>query len=120
MSTKRKTKVYDVNLFVRLMKYIKPYKLVFTLTMLFVIELAVFGALRPYVLQQAIDNHIALRECDGFMYYVIVMIVLLFLEVLSQLLFIDYAGWLGQSVVKDIRVKLFKYIMSFKMKYFEN
>lgn len=120
MSTKRKTKVYDVNLFVRLMKYIKPYKLVFTLTMLFVIGLAVFGALRPYVLQQAIDNHIALREYDGFMYYVIVMIVLLFLEVLSQLLFIYYAGWLGQSVVKDIRVKLFKHIMSFKMKYFDN
>lgn len=120
MSGKKKTKVYDVNLFKRLMQYIKPYKLVFTLTLLFVIGLAVFGAMRPYVLQQAIDNHIELREYDGFMYYIILMIALLILEVVCQLLFIYYSSWLGQSVVKDIRVKLFKHIMSFKMKYFDN
>lgn len=120
MSAKKKTKVYDVNLFKRLMQYIKPYKLVFTLTLIFVIGLAIFGAMRPYVLQQAIDKHIELREYEGFMYYVIIMIVLLVLEVLCQLLFIYYSSWLGQSVVKDIRVKLFKHIMSFKMKYFDN
>ena len=120
MSAKKKTKVYDVNLFKRLMQYIKPYKLVFTLTLIFVIGLAIFGAIRPYVLQQAIDKHIELREYEGFMYYVIIMIVLLVLEVLCQLLFIYYSSWLGQSVVKDIRVKLFKHIMSFKMKYFDN
>ena len=120
MSAKRKAKVYDVNLFNRLMQYIKPYKLVFTLTMIFVIGLAVFGAMRPYVLQQAIDKHIELRAYDGFMYYIIIMIALLVLEVVCQLLFIYYSSWLGQSVVKDIRVKLFKHIMSFKMKYFDN
>lgn len=120
MSAKKTTKVYDVNLFVRLTAYIKPYKLVFALTLLFVIGLAVFGALRPYVLQQAIDNHIELRQYDGFMWYVILMMVLLILEVLCQLLFIYYASWLGQSVVKDIRVKLFEHIMDFKMKYFDN
>ena len=120
MSAKKKTNVYDVNLFKRLMQYIKPYKLVFTLTLIFVIGLAIFGAMRPYVLQQAIDKHIELREYEGFMYYIIVMIILLVLEVSSQLLFIYYSSWLGQSVVKDIRVKLFRHIMSFKMKYFDN
>lgn len=120
MSAKKKAKVYDVNLFNRLMQYIKPYKLVFTLTLIFVIGLAVFGAMRPYVLQQAIDKHIELQKYDGFMYYIIIMIALLVLEVVCQLLFIYYSSWLGQSVVKDIRVKLFKHIMSFKMKYFDN
>lgn len=120
MSGKKKTIVYDVNLFKRLMQYIKPYKLVFGLTLSFVIGLAVFGALRPYVLQQAIDKHIELQQYEGFMFYIILMIVLLFLEVLCQLFFIYNASWLGQSVVKDIRVKLFKHIMSFRMKYFDN
>lgn len=120
MSATTKTKIYNVNLFVRLIKYIKPYKAVFALTLLFVIGLAIFGALRPYVLQQAIDRHIELRVYEGFIGYVILMIVLLMLEVLSQLFFIYYATWLGQSVVKDIRIKLFKHIMSFKMKYFDN
>lgn len=120
MSAKRKSKVYDVNLFKRLMQYIKPYKLVFALTLFFVTGLAAFGALRPYVLQQAIDNQIEVQQYDGFMFYIIIMIVLLLLEVICQLLFIYNASWLGQSVVKDIRVKLFKHIMSFRMKYFDN
>ncbi|WP_027125246.1 ABC transporter ATP-binding protein [Gelidibacter mesophilus] len=120
MTSKKKTKVYDVSLFRRLMQYIKPYKLVFAWTLFFVIGLAIFGALRPYVLQQAIDNHIESRQYEGFMFYIIIMIALLVLEVVSQLLFIYYASWLGQSVVKDIRVKLFRHILSFKMKYFDN
>ncbi|MCL8008362.1 ABC transporter ATP-binding protein/permease [Gelidibacter japonicus] len=120
MSAKRKSKVYDVNLFKRLMQYIKPYKLVFALTLFFVTGLAAFGALRPYVLQQAIDNQIEVQQYDGFIFYIIIMIVLLLLEVICQLLFIYNASWLGQSVVKDIRVKLFKHIMSFRMKYFDN
>ncbi|RXJ45559.1 ABC transporter ATP-binding protein [Gelidibacter gilvus] len=120
MSAKKKTIVYDVSLFKRLMQYIKPYKLVFAMTLLFVTGLAIFGALRPYVLQQAIDNQIEVQKYDGFMYYIIIMIVLLLLEVICQLLFIYNSSWLGQSVVKDIRVKLFKHIMSFRMKYFDN
>lgn len=112
--------IYDVSLFKRLMQYIAPYKLVFYSTLGFVLGLAIFGVWRPKILQQAIDNKIALQEYDGFMYYIIIMVVLLVLEVVCNLLFIYYATWLGQTVVKDIRIKLFKHIMSFKMKYFDN
>lgn len=112
--------IYDVSLFKRLMQYIAPYKLVFYSTLGFVIGLAVFGVLRPKVLQEAIDTKIAVQEYDGFMFYIILMVVLLLLEVICNLLFIYYATWLGQSVVKDVRVKLFKHIMDFKMKYFDN
>lgn len=119
MDNKEK-KVFDISLFKRLLQYIKPYKLVFFSTLIYVIGLAIFGALRPYVLQQAIDEHVALKNYNGFMYFIIIMLVLLILEVVCQLLFIYYASWLGQSVVKDIRVKLYKHMLSFKMKYFDN
>ncbi len=112
--------IYDVSLFRRLMQHIRPYKLVFYGTLAFVLGLAIFGVLRPKVLQVAIDTKIALKEYDGFMYFIILMVVLLILEVVCNLFFIYYATWLGQTVVKDIRIKLFKHIMSFKMKYFDN
>jgi len=118
--SKKGTKVFDVTLFKRLLKFINPYKMVFFSTLLFVIGLSVFGVFRPKVLQLAIDTKIAPQEYDGFLYYIIIMVVLLVLEVVSQLLFIYYASWLGQSVVKDIRVKLFKHMLSFKMKYYNN
>ena len=47
------------------------------------------------------------------------MIGVLLLEVLFQFSFIYYANWLGQHVIRDIRVKLFKLMLSFKMKYFD-
>jgi subfamily B ATP-binding cassette protein MsbA len=117
--SKTKKSVFDLSLFKRLLTFINPYKLVFYSTLLAVIGLAIFGALRPVVLQQAIDNNIAKQEPSGFLMYIIAMLVLLILEVTTQLLFIYYATWLGQSVVRDIRVKLFKHILGFKMKYFD-
>ena len=114
------TKVYNVTLFKRLLQYIRPYKLVFYSTLFFVIGLAVFGAIRPKVVQVAIDTKIAVHDYNGFMFYIAIMVLLLVLEVICQLLFIYYASWLGLTVVKDIRVKLFKHMLSFKMKYYDN
>lgn len=112
-------KIFDGSLFKRLLYYIQPYKSVFVISLLCVIGLALFGAYRPYVLRDAIDIKIANKEYDGFVLYMVIMFALLILEVISQLLFIYYASWLGQSVVKDIRVKLFRHMLRFKMTYFD-
>jgi ABC-type multidrug transport system fused ATPase/permease subunit len=118
MAEKEK-KIFDVALFRRLLDYITPYKGIFILSLVCVVGLALFGALRPYVLKEAIDTQIALKQLDGFVVYIVIMLVLLVLEVVSQLLFIYYASWLGQSVVRDIRVKLFKHMLKFRMTYFD-
>lgn len=112
--------VFDTMLFKRLLHFVKPYKLVFVASLLLVIGLAIFGAARPYVLQIAIDEQVAQKKYTGFVLLVVVMIALLVLEVVCNLFFIYYASWLGQTVVKDIRIKLFEHMMSFKMKYFNN
>ncbi len=120
MSEKRKEPIFDVTLFKRLLHYIKPYKVVFFGIFLAVIIISLASAIRPYVLQQAIDNNIVKREFEGFLPYVFLMIGLLMVEAIFQLLFIFYAAWLGQSVVKDVRVKLFDRMLRFKMKYYDN
>ncbi|MCK0177855.1 ABC transporter ATP-binding protein/permease [Flavobacteriaceae bacterium S0862] len=117
---KNKENVFDTKLFRRLLFYIKPYRWVFVLSLITVVGLAIFGALRPKVLQLAIDENITNQELEGFLPYIIAMLVLLVLEVSSNLLFIYYAGWLGQSVVRDVRIKLFRHILNFKMKYYDN
>ncbi|WP_298896923.1 ABC transporter ATP-binding protein [uncultured Psychroserpens sp.] len=116
----KKTKAFDLTLFKRLLQYIKPYKLVFFGSLLCVIGLALFGVARPLVLQKAIDDYVVIKAYDGFLFWILVMLGLLIFEVISQLLFIYYASWLGQSVVKDIRVKLYDHVLNFKMKYYDN
>ena len=114
-----KNTAFDAHLFKRLLYYIRPYRGIFILSLVTVFGLVVFGALRPKVLQLAIDANIEQRFEPGFLKYILLMLGLLILEVTCNLLFIYYASWLGQSVVRDIRTKLFKHILGFKMKYFD-
>ena len=118
MAEKQK-KIFDITLFKRLLGYIKPYRLIFVLSLICVVGLAIFGAARPYVLKEAIDVNISPKLYDGFIAYILLMVGLLVLEVICQLLFIYFASWLGQSVVKDIRVKLFNHMLKFKMTYYD-
>ena len=64
---KTKENIFDLSLFKRLLKFINPYRWVFYGTLIAVIGLAVFGALRPLILQQAIDNNIAIQVAEGFL-----------------------------------------------------
>ena len=112
--------VFDLRLFKRLLQFIKPYHLIFVVTLITVFGLAIFGAIRPKVLQLIIDENIAVKLDEGFLDYILIYGVLLLIEVICNLLFIYYASWLGQSVVRDIRVKLFEHILNFKMKYYDN
>ena len=115
----KKEPLFDFGLFKRLFQFIKPYKLVFYGVFFAVIIIAVLGVSTPILLQKAIDNNLSLKEEKGFLFYSIIMAGLLLIEFIFQLLFIFYSGWLGQSVVKDIRVKLFNHLLSFKMKYYD-
>ncbi len=116
---KKKENIFDLSLFKRLFEYIKPYRLVFTGVFSAVILLSIFSIANPLILQRAIDEKITTQTLEGFLPYIILMLAVLILEVVCQLLFIYYASWLGQSVVKDIRVKLFNHMLRFKMKYFD-
>ncbi|HLV40276.1 ABC transporter ATP-binding protein [Xanthomarina sp.] len=112
--------ILEITLFKKLFKFIKPYNHVFVGVLVAVVLLAIFGAVRPYILQQAIDQNIVTKKFEGFLPYIYIMAGLLLAEVVCQLLFIYYSGFLGQSVVKDIRVKLFDHMIRFRMKYFDN
>ena len=114
-----KTKVYNFKLFKRLLNYIKSYRQIFVISIISVFGLSVFGALRPVVLEKIVDENLTSSNYDFFLEYIILMIILLVLEVISNYSFIFNAGLLGQSVVKDIRVKLFEHIQDFKMKYYD-
>lgn len=111
---------FDFKLFKKLMVYTNNYRKVFIGVAIVAILLSVFAAARVRLLEVVVNDYIQNRDQEGLLFYIMIMAGLLLLEVASQFLFIYYANWLGQSVIKDIRVKLFKKILYFKMKYFDN
>ena len=111
-------KVYDVKLFGRLMHYARKYRFQFTLSAISVISVALFAAVRPTLLKQVIDEYISKKDAEQLLFYVLLMLGALIFEVLSQFLFIYFANWLGQNIIKDMRTQLFSHLLDFKMNYF--
>jgi ATP-binding cassette subfamily B multidrug efflux pump len=114
-----KAKAFDTIVFKRILKYAQPYKFRFNSVILFAVFLSIFAALRPYLLKLTVDDYIKTHDQAGLLWYVTLMGIVLILEVLSNFFFVYWANWLGQDIVKDVRVKLFKHMLSFKMKYYD-
>ena len=115
----KKENILNIYLFKRLLTFVSPYNYIFILSLFSVFGLAIFGAFRPVVLEKVLDENISQGLSDGFLQLIFLMAVLLLFEVISNYLFIYFAGLLGQSVVKDIRVLLYNHIINFKMKYYD-
>ncbi|WP_298115353.1 ABC transporter ATP-binding protein [Flavobacterium sp.] len=115
-----KAKAFDINLFKRILKYTKPYKILFYGVIAAAVLLAIFASLRPFLLKQTVDHYIKPHDQNGLLLYVSLMGVVLLLEGIFQFFFVFWANLLGQNIIKDIRSKLFKHMLSFRMKYFDN
>ncbi|NOQ92637.1 MAG: ATP-binding cassette domain-containing protein [Flavobacteriaceae bacterium] len=111
-------KVYDYKLFTRLMSYAKGYNSQFFVAVIAVVLLALFAVVRPVLLREIIDNYITNKNAEQLLVYAVLMLVVLLFEVFFQFLFIYFANWLGQNIIKDMRTQLFKHLLHFKMQYF--
>ncbi len=110
---------FDLRLFKRVMIYAKPYIKIYYVVLLSAILLSLFSTLNPYLLKVTVDDYITPRNYNGLMMFIFVMLIVLLLEVFFQYVFVFYANWLGQTVIKDIRVSLFKKLISFKLMFFD-
>ncbi|HKX86709.1 MAG TPA: ABC transporter ATP-binding protein [Flavobacterium sp.] len=113
-------KAFDSTLFKRILEYTKPYQWRYKSVIVWAILLSVFAALRPYLLKYTVDHHIQAKNQQGLTLFICLIGVTLLLEVLAQFYFVYWANWLGQDIIKDIRIKLFKHLSGFKMSYYDH
>ncbi len=111
---------FDFKLFRRLLEYTQAYRWTFYFVAIAAILVSFLAVLRPYLLQLTIDNSIVPQDMDELVFYISLMAGVLVLEVIFQFCFIYFANWLGQEVIRDLRVNLFEHMLQFKMKYFDN
>ncbi len=112
-------KIFDFRLFSKLMIFIKPFKRTYYFVLLTAILLSIFSTITPYLLKVTVDDYIRLKNYEGMLLFIGLMLLALILEVVFQFLFVFYANWLGQKVIKNLRVKLFEKIIFFNMSYFD-
>jgi len=105
--------------FRQLSRFVKPYCGVFIAVALFAVLSSIFSTAQPYLIKVAIDNYITPKDYEGLVRIVYILIALLCAEVTMQFLFSYYSNWLGQTVIRDVREKLFAHLLRFKMRYFD-
>ena len=108
-----------MQIFSRLMSFAKRYRLYFFIASSSTILLALFSVLSPYILISTVDEYMISKDKVGLLNYSLLMLVILFVEVILQFVFIYYANWVGQHIIRDMRAHIFRHILKFKMSYFD-
>jgi len=103
----------------RILKLATPFKTSFIGATLLAIGLALLQPLRPLLVQQTVDKAILNFNGDLLIKYTIILVVLLVLNVICRYFFIFITNYLGQSIIRDLRVKVFKHQVGLKLRVFD-
>ena len=112
--------VIDYRVLKRLFIYCKPYISQFYFLVFFTISLSILSPIRPYLVQLTIDNHVAFNDYNGMLNMIIILIVLLLFQGVIQYYHTYLSGWIGQNIVRDLRIKLYSHIQKLRLKFFDN
>lgn len=113
-------KSFDFKLINRVLKYTRPYKSKFRLTLLLTVLLALLGPVRPYLISYTVDHFIISPQLTQLTIFCVILVGILGIETVIQYYQTYFSGYLGQQVVKDMRQQLFVHISHFKLKYYDH
>ncbi len=113
------SKYVDLTLLKRVLALGLPYKGIFVLAGILSLALAPVIILRPYLIQRTVDEYIMQFDGEGLVFMVMLLLGVLVLESVMRYVFIYSTSWLGQSVIRDLRVRVFKHITSLRLTYFD-
>jgi ATP-binding cassette subfamily B protein len=111
--------IIDTNVLKRLYRFVKPYQGRFYFLVFLTLALAVLAPARPFVIQKAIDNPIAQGDFQGLINMTIILVGLLVMQAVVQYGHTYLSGWLGQYIIRDIRLKLYRHLLSLRLKFFD-
>ncbi len=111
--------IIDWSVLSRLMRFVKPYKGTFVFVIVLTFLLGVFAPVRPLFIQYTLDNHVAEGNYAAMVNVIILLFVLLVINSVIQYAHTYLSGWLGQQVIRDIRSRLYKHIVSLRLRFFD-
>lgn len=113
-------KIFDRKVLKDLFLFVKPYQRGFYWLVILTIFLAIIGPLRPFLIQYTIDKYIKLENRELLIGMSIFLIFLIIVQAVGEYAHSYLSGYVGQNVIRDMRVKLFEHLMRFRLKFYDN
>jgi len=112
-------KAFDFKLFVKVLGYAKPYRALFIFSVVLTVVLGAIGTARPILTRQVIDDAILGGDPEMLVNLMLWLVGLLLFESIGSFGFMYAANWLGQSIIKDIRVELYEKLQDFRLSFYD-
>lgn len=119
MSTTTSRQFFDVRLLKRVLRFARPYRRRFYISIVLAVVLAAFTPIRPFLIQLTVDRFITQKVLDWVIIITIIQILFLIVETGMRFYFSYLTSWLGQSVVKDLRVTVYHKVLHLNLRQFD-
>jgi ATP-binding cassette subfamily B multidrug efflux pump len=103
----------------RLYGYALPYRRRFYTSLVLAILLALLTPIRPWLIQQTVNVYIAQNLVNLLIWVTVIQIGFLLLETAIRFGFSFLTAWLGQAVVRDLRVGVFNHVTHLNLRQFD-
>jgi len=112
-------KKFDIAVLRRVFGYAAPYKRKFYLSVVLAILLAFITPVRPYLIQLTVNDYIANSITHMVIQITLIQIGLILVETAMRFWFSFTTAWLGQSVVKDLRIAVYRKVLRLNLTQFD-
>jgi ATP-binding cassette subfamily B protein len=109
----------DLTQLKRVFRYAAPYRRTFIASVSLSVVLAILSPVRPLLIQYTINDVIAKGLLDTLMWITVIQIGILMVETALRFLFSYLTAWLGQTVVKDLRVEVYRKVVGLNLAQFD-
>lgn len=113
-------RIFDSKVLGRLFAFVKPYQNKFYFLVFLTIVLGALAPLRVLLIQNTVDHQIAEGNYPGLVQMTLLLIALLVVQSVGQYVYTYTSGWMGQTIIRDIRVKLYAHVLQLRLRFFDN
>lgn len=117
---KKSGQIFDLVTLRRLYAFIRPYQRQFYFLVFVILLGACLSPLTPLLIRYTIDNQVVAGDYAGLTRMLLIMVTVLALSAMVQFTSTYMSGWLGQYIIRDIRIQLYRKILSLRLKFFDN
>lgn len=111
--------IIDFKVLKRVFRFVKPYIGKFYLLVFLTFAMAILAPIKPYLIQLTVDNNIMTGDFQGLVDMTLILVAVLVLQAIVQYVHTYLSGWMGQYIIRDIRIALYKHLLKLRLKFFD-
>ncbi len=114
-----KGEIFDAKILKRIFVFVKPYQGRFYFIIFLTVLLGIIAPIRPYLIKLTVDDYILQNNWEGLNLMLILLLVSAIVQVGVEFVHSYLSGWLGQNVVRDIRMQVYNHLMGMKLSFYD-